>query len=115
GTNENTEIVLQCLDIMLTKRRKQGFLKRLSTLGLHLMPDSCVGILAANRTLIHVSQYCSSSFIYTFMFMRSETFPKCDILLDNEMQGSGVYLPELDVPEYCNPQNTSLWELHLLK
>lgn len=31
------------------------------------------------------------------------------------MQGSGVYLPELDVPEYCNPQNTSVWELHLLK
>ncbi|KAL1263949.1 hypothetical protein QQF64_004304 [Cirrhinus molitorella] len=103
GTNDNTAIVLKCLDIMLTKRRKQvtlqraqGFLKRLSTLGLHLMPDSCVGILAANRTLMH-------------------TFPKCDILLDNEMQGSGVYLPELDVPEYCNPQNTSLWELHLLK
>lgn len=44
-----------------------------------------------------------------------QTFPKCDILLDNEMQGSGVYLPELDVPEYCNPQNTGLWELHLLK
>ncbi|XP_043110025.1 nucleolar complex protein 3 homolog [Puntigrus tetrazona] len=103
GSNEDTSIVLQCLDIMLTKRRKQvtlqraqGFLKRLSTLGLHLLPDSSVGILAANRTLMH-------------------TFPKCDILLDNEMQGSGVYLPELDVPEYCNPQNTALWELHLLK
>uniref|UniRef100_A0A671KL04 Nucleolar complex protein 3 homolog n=1 Tax=Sinocyclocheilus anshuiensis TaxID=1608454 RepID=A0A671KL04_9TELE len=103
GTNEETAIVLQCLDVMLTKRRKQvtlqraqGFLKRLSALGLHLLPDSCVGILAANRALMH-------------------TFPKCDILLDNEMQGSGVYLPELDVPEYCNPQNTALWELHLLK
>uniref|UniRef100_A0A671RCN4 Nucleolar complex protein 3 homolog n=1 Tax=Sinocyclocheilus anshuiensis TaxID=1608454 RepID=A0A671RCN4_9TELE len=103
GTNEDTAIVLQCLDVMLTKRRKQvtlqraqGFLKRLSTLGLHLLPDSSVGILAANRALMH-------------------TFPKCDILLDNEMQGSGVYLPELDVPEYCNPQNTALWELHLLK
>ncbi|KTG33612.1 hypothetical protein cypCar_00012812 [Cyprinus carpio] len=103
GRNEDTAIVLQCLDVMLTKRRKQvtlqraqGFLKRLSTLSLHLLPDSSVGILAANRALMH-------------------TFPKCDILLDNEMQGSGVYLPELDVPEYCNPQNTALWELHLLK
>ncbi|XP_052426489.1 nucleolar complex protein 3 homolog [Carassius gibelio] len=103
GRNEDTAIVLQCLDIMLTKRRKQvtlqraqGFLKRLSTLSLHLLPDSSVGILAANRTLMHA-------------------FPKCDILLDNEMQGSGVYLAELDVPEYCNPQNTALWELHLLK
>uniref|UniRef100_A0A671KPG0 Nucleolar complex protein 3 homolog n=1 Tax=Sinocyclocheilus anshuiensis TaxID=1608454 RepID=A0A671KPG0_9TELE len=59
GTNEETAIVLQCLDVMLTKRRKQvtlqraqGFLKRLSALGLHLLPDSCVGILAANRALI---------------------------------------------------------------
>nr|XP_055032367.1 nucleolar complex protein 3 homolog isoform X1 [Misgurnus anguillicaudatus] len=101
--NEDTSIVLQCLDVMLAKRRKQvtlqraqAFVKRLDTLALHVLPDSCVGILAANRTLLH-------------------TFPKCDILLDNEMQGSGVYLPELDEPEYCNPQNTSLWELHLLK
>lgn len=103
GANEDTAIVLQCLDVMLTKRRKQvtlqrtqAFVKRLSTLALHVLPDSAVGILAANRTLLH-------------------TFPKCDILLDNEMQGSGVYLPELDEPEYCNPQNTSLWELHLQK
>ncbi len=65
GTNEDTAIVLQCLDVMLTKRRKQvtlqraqGFLKRLSTLSLHLLPDSSVGILAANRALMHVSQCC---------------------------------------------------------
>uniref|UniRef100_W5KBY5 Nucleolar complex protein 3 homolog n=1 Tax=Astyanax mexicanus TaxID=7994 RepID=W5KBY5_ASTMX len=103
ASNTDMTIVLKCLDVMLTKRRKQvnlhralAFLKRLATLALHVMPDSCVGILAANRTLIH-------------------TFPKCDILLDNDMQGSGVYLPELDEPEYCNPQNTCLWELHTLK
>ncbi|XP_060795527.1 nucleolar complex protein 3 homolog [Neoarius graeffei] len=103
ASNEGTGIVLQCVDVMLSKRRKQvslhralAFLKRLDTLALHVMPDSCVGILAANRALIH-------------------TFPKCDFLLDNDMQGSGVYLPELDEPEYCNPQNTCLWELHTLK
>uniref|UniRef100_A0A4W4GQ13 Nucleolar complex protein 3 homolog n=1 Tax=Electrophorus electricus TaxID=8005 RepID=A0A4W4GQ13_ELEEL len=103
AANEDTAIALQCLDVMLTKRRKQitlhralAFLKRLSMLSLHVMPDSCVGILATNRMLVH-------------------TFPKCDILLDNDMQGSGVYLPELDEPEYCNPQNTCLWELHTLK
>lgn len=45
----------------------------------------------------------------------SQTFPKCDILLDNEAQDSGVFLPELDEPEYCNPQNTALWELHTLR
>ncbi|KAI5627412.1 nucleolar complex protein 3-like [Silurus asotus] len=103
ASNEDTGIVLQCVDVMLSKRRKQvslhralAFLKRLNTLALHVMHDSCVGILATNRALIH-------------------TFPKCDIMLDNDMQGSGVYLPELDEPEYCNPQNTCVWELHVLK
>ncbi|XP_058261907.1 nucleolar complex protein 3 homolog [Hemibagrus wyckioides] len=102
-SNEDTSIMLQCVDVMLSKRRKQvslqralAFLKRLDTLALHVMPDSCVGILASNRALMH-------------------TFPKCDLMLDNDMQGSGVYLPELNEPEYCNPQNTCLWELHVLK
>ena len=47
--------------------------------------------------------------------LSGQTFPKCDVLLDNEAQGSGVFLPELDEPEYCNPQSTALWELHMLK
>ncbi|KAI1886877.1 hypothetical protein AGOR_G00200310 [Albula goreensis] len=103
ASNDDVAIVLQCLDVMLMKRRKQvtlqralAFTKRLSTLSLQVLPNSSVGILAANRTLMHA-------------------FPKCDILLDNEAQGSGVYLPELDQPEYCNPHNTALWELHSLK
>ncbi|NXS11514.1 NOC3L protein, partial [Neodrepanis coruscans] len=103
GTNEDIGIVLQCLDVMFAKRRKQvsqqralAFLKRLSTLALHVLPNSSVGILATNR-----------------VFM--QTFPKMDLLLDNESQGSGVYLPELDEPEHCNAQNTALWELHLLQ
>ncbi|ELK36645.1 Nucleolar complex protein 3 like protein [Myotis davidii] len=103
ATNEGVEIVLQCLDVMLTKRRKQvsqqralAFIKRLCTLGLHVLPNSSIGILATNRILMH-------------------TFPKTDLLLDNESQGSGVFLPELDEPEYCNAQNTALWELHALR
>ncbi|XP_059585953.1 nucleolar complex protein 3 homolog [Alligator mississippiensis] len=103
ATNDDMIIVLQCLDVMLAKRRKQvsqqralAFIKRLSTLALHVLPDSSVGILASNRVLM-------------------QTFPKTDLLLDNESQGSGLYLPELDEPEYCNAQNTALWELHLLK
>uniref|UniRef100_A0A8C6ZXU2 Nucleolar complex protein 3 homolog n=1 Tax=Nothoprocta perdicaria TaxID=30464 RepID=A0A8C6ZXU2_NOTPE len=103
GTNDDIGIVLQCLDVMLTKRRKQvsqqralAFVKRLSTLGLHVLPNSSIGILATNRVLMH-------------------TFPKMDLLLDNESQGSGVYLPELEEPEHCNAQNTALWELHLLQ
>ncbi|KAF6110343.1 NOC3 like DNA replication regulator [Phyllostomus discolor] len=103
ATNEGVEIVLQCLDVMLTKRRKQvsqqralAFIKRLCTLALHVLPNASIGILATNRVLMH-------------------TFPKTDLLLDNESQGSGVFLPELDEPEYCNAQNTALWELHALR
>uniref|UniRef100_A0A8C9G2L9 Nucleolar complex protein 3 homolog n=1 Tax=Pavo cristatus TaxID=9049 RepID=A0A8C9G2L9_PAVCR len=103
GTNDDIGIVLQCLDVMLAKRRKQvsqqralAFMKRLSTLALHVLPHSSIGILATNRILM-------------------QTFPKMDLLLDNESQGSGVYLPELDEPEHCNAQNTALWELHLLQ
>ncbi|XP_037659791.1 nucleolar complex protein 3 homolog isoform X2 [Choloepus didactylus] len=103
ATNEGVEIVLQCLDVMLAKRRKQvsqqralAFIKRLTTLALHVLPNSSIGILATNRILMH-------------------TFPKTDLLLDNESQGSGVFLPELDEPEYCNAQNTALWELHALR
>lgn len=102
-SSDDISIVLRCLDVMLTKRRKQvtlqralSFVKRLSTLSLHTLPNASVGIMSANRTIMHA-------------------FPKCDMLLDNEAQGSGVYLPELDEPEYCNPQNTALWELHTLK
>ncbi|XP_005407586.1 PREDICTED: nucleolar complex protein 3 homolog [Chinchilla lanigera] len=103
ATNEGVEIVLQCLDVMLTKRRKQvsqqralAFIKRLCTLALQVLPNSSIGILATARTLMH-------------------TFPKTDLLLDNDSQGSGVFLPELDEPEYCNAQNTALWELHALR
>lgn len=103
ATNDGIEIVLHCLDVMLTKRRKQvshqralAFIKRLCTLALQVLPNSSIGLLATTRILMH-------------------TFPRTDLLLDNESQGSGVFLPELEEPEYCNAQNTSLWELHTLR
>ncbi|NP_001088273.1 nucleolar complex protein 3 homolog [Xenopus laevis] len=102
ATNDDTLIALQCLDVMLTRRRRQvsqqralAFIKRLSTLALHVLPDSSIGILSTNRVLM-------------------QTFPKTDLLLDSDSQGSGIYLPELDEPEYCNAQNSALWELHTL-
>nr|XP_057925233.1 nucleolar complex protein 3 homolog [Doryrhamphus excisus] len=101
--NDDVGIVLRCLDAMLVRRKKQvtlqramAFVKRLSMLSLHVLPNASVGILAANRATMHA-------------------FPKCDFLLDNEVQGSGFYLPELDQPEHCNAQNTGLWELHTLQ
>ncbi|CAJ1081308.1 nucleolar complex protein 3 homolog [Xyrichtys novacula] len=101
--NDDIIIVLQCLDAMLIRRKKQvtlqramAFIKRLSMLSLHVLPNASVGVLAANRAILHA-------------------FPKCDFLLDTEVQGSGFYLPELDEPEHCNAQNTALWELHTLQ
>ena len=44
-----------------------------------------------------------------------QTYSYCDILFDNEAQGSGVFLPELDDPEHCNAHNTTLWELSYLQ
>ncbi|XP_041830674.1 nucleolar complex protein 3 homolog, partial [Melanotaenia boesemani] len=103
AANDDVPIVLRCLDAMLTRRRKQvtlqramAFVKRLSMLSLHVMPNASVGILAASRATM-------------------QAFPKCDFLLDNEVQGSGYFLPELDEPEHCNAQNTALWELHALQ
>ncbi|KAE8283725.1 Nucleolar complex protein 3-like protein [Larimichthys crocea] len=101
--NDDILIVLRCLDAMLTRRKKQvtlqramAFVKRLSTLSLHVLPNATVGLLAANRSTMHA-------------------FPKCDFLLDNEVQGSGFYLPELDEPEHCNAQNTALWNYTLYR
>uniref|UniRef100_A0A3B4GKR5 Nucleolar complex protein 3 homolog n=1 Tax=Pundamilia nyererei TaxID=303518 RepID=A0A3B4GKR5_9CICH len=60
--NDDAIIVLRCLDAMLTRRRKQvtlqramAFVKRLTTISLHVMPNASVGILAANRATMHVS------------------------------------------------------------
>ena len=40
---------------------------------------------------------------------------KCDILLDNERLGRGVFQPEVHDPEHCNADSTALWELSMLK
>lgn len=62
ATNDGIEIVLHCLDVMLTKRRKQvshqralAFIKRLCTLALQVLPNSSIGLLATIRILMHVS------------------------------------------------------------
>ena len=40
------------------------------------------------------------------------TFPRTDLLLDSESQGSRLFLPELAERESWNAQNSTLWELH---
>ncbi|RUS77083.1 hypothetical protein EGW08_015166 [Elysia chlorotica] len=102
-SSEMTPIVLDCLYTMIHKRRKQmsqqrilAFIKRLCTLSLQQSPESAMSFLAAVRQFVHAYKYS-------------------DILFDAEAQGSGVYLPELEDPEHCCANTTTLWELHLLR
>lgn len=37
------------------------------------------------------------------------------MLLSNDTIGSGVFMADLDEPDYCHASNTSLFELHLLR
>lgn len=103
STSADIPIILSCLDIMISKRKRQvsqqrvlAFIKRLATLSLQQTNSGSLGLLAAVR-----------SFMVTYNYT--------DILLDNEAQGSGMYLPELDDPEHCNAHNTALWELTTLR
>ena len=44
-----------------------------------------------------------------------QTYSYGDVLLDDETQGSGTYLPELDDPEHCHAHNAMLWDLCALR
>lgn len=101
--SETVTVVLQCLDAMINKRRKQvsqqrvlAFMKRLMTLSLQQNPEGAVAFLAQARHMVHMYKYT-------------------DVLYDSEVQGSGVYLPYLEDPEHCCANSTQLWELHLLR
>ncbi|XP_077481566.1 nucleolar complex protein 3 homolog isoform X2 [Stigmatopora argus] len=101
--HDDVTIALRCLDAALIGRRKRvgvrraaAFLKRLASLALRLDGAGAVGVLAAAVSVLR-------------------SYPKCDFLLDNELQGSGSYLPEAEQPEHCNAHNTALWELHALR
>ncbi|XP_013420494.1 nucleolar complex protein 3 homolog [Lingula anatina] len=102
-TNAHIPIVLQCLDSMMIKRKKQvsvpralAFIKRLSTLTLQLLHPEALGLLSTLRQLVH-------------------SFPKSDLLFDAETLGSGTFFPELADPEHCNAHATALYELHTLR
>ncbi|XP_064602722.1 nucleolar complex protein 3 homolog isoform X2 [Liolophura sinensis] len=99
---EDIALILDCLDVVVSRRKRQisehrilAYIKRLCTLCLQLLPHGSIATLAMCKTLI-------------------QTYSRSDLLYDNEMQGSGVYLPELDDPEHCHAQNTALWELNML-
>jgi len=98
-----TPLFLKCIHKMLIARSKQvsqprllAFAKRLATLSLHQDHPSSLSFLTALRKLLLLT-------------------PKTEILYENEGLGSGAFLPEMEDPEYCKPEATALWELHLAK
>ncbi|XP_050396217.1 nucleolar complex protein 3 homolog [Patella vulgata] len=104
GTSSNDmSIILPCLYILIMKQKRKlsqqkvvAFMKRLSTMALQQLPHGALSLLAAVKQFLHA-------------------YSLSDLLFDNESQGSGIFMPELDEPEYSNAHNTMLWELQLLR
>lgn len=98
-----TPLFLKCIHKMIVARSKQvsqhrllAFTKRLATLALHQDHPTALSFIASLRKLLLLT-------------------PKTELLYENEGLGSGVYLPEMEDPEYCKPEASALWDLHLLK
>ncbi|XP_034329054.2 nucleolar complex protein 3 homolog isoform X1 [Magallana gigas] len=102
-SSDDTSLVLDCVECMLGRRRRQisqqrvlAFIKRICTLSLQQDGHCCVALLAVLRSFV-------------------VNFKSSELLFDNETQGSGMFLPELPHPEHSNAHNTMLWEITLLK
>lgn len=101
---EHFDLTLKCLEFNILRKKKKisasrilAFTKRVSTVCLQTPVHGTLGLLGAVRNIL-------------------TNVKGSDILLDSESTlGSGLYLPEVDDPEHCNPQSTAMWELHLLK
>lgn len=101
--HEDSLIILRTLTDVLVKRRKNitqyrmlAFVKRILTLSLQLLHNGTLAGLGIVKTLMQLTS-------------------NLDILLDTDTTvGSGRFDPELDDPEYCNANCTSLYELATL-
>eukprot|EP00003_Mantamonas_plastica_P026301 TRINITY_DN533_c3_g1_i1.p1 TRINITY_DN533_c3_g1~~TRINITY_DN533_c3_g1_i1.p1 ORF type:complete len:390 (+),score=151.54 TRINITY_DN533_c3_g1_i1:300-1469(+) len=96
-SEHNIILALHCLELMLGRRnnsidRVAGFIKRLCLVAQQLSAHSLLAFLTVVTQLVR-------------------RYPKVEQLLDSEFVALGVYLPELNDDEYCNPFATSLWEL----
>ena len=103
GTAKDIPLMVECLEVMLIKRKRQvsqqrvlAFVKRLATIIPQLPHQSALPLLEVLRQLI-ITHKCT------------------ELLFDNETQGSGVFLPYVSDPEHANANNTMLWELTLLQ
>ncbi|XP_055905820.1 nucleolar complex protein 3 homolog [Eupeodes corollae] len=98
--HDDFHIILRTLDDVLVKRRKNitqqrllAFVKRLSTISMHLMHNGTLASLGTVKTIMQLTSML-------------------DIILDTDTSvGSGRFDPELEDPEYCNASCTALYEL----
>ncbi|ODN00852.1 Nucleolar complex protein 3 [Orchesella cincta] len=94
----NTGLALRCVRLASGRKklpapRAVAFAKRLATLALQVEHHDAV---ATVQQLKHVMRL----------------HPNCSVLLDCEGAGaSGVYLPELEDPDHCCAQSSTLWEV----
>ncbi|XP_058124852.1 nucleolar complex protein 3 homolog, partial [Anopheles ziemanni] len=97
--HEDMESILKTLDIILFKRRRNvtyyrfvGFVKRLATLCLQVLPNGSLGLISLIRSCMNMNQ-------------------QLDILLDTEADvGSGKFDPLNEEPEFSNASCTALFE-----
>nr|ACF75510.1 nucleolar complex associated protein [Philodina roseola] len=105
-SDDDVDLVIKLVQMMLIDRYKQltknklfAFIKRLLTMTLSLQVNRSISAL-----LVMIKALLSISPLVT------------DQLFDNEFSGSGIrFLAELDDPEYCNAQNSTLYEFILLR
>ena len=100
-----SDMLFRTLHLVFTRRTASGaspswrsaaFAKRLLTASLQWPPHT------ATRAI-------------TFVGELVERDPKLEALLSTDDRSvNGVYRPELDDPQLCNPFGTNFWELHVL-
>ncbi|KAK9509652.1 hypothetical protein O3M35_006918 [Rhynocoris fuscipes] len=100
----NCELLLECLEQVIIGRRKKlsqcrtfAFVKRLAMIALHQDHHMALACLTIIKQLLQLNRSVNA-------------------MLDVDTSiGQGVYLPELQDPEYCNASRTALYELNLLQ
>ena len=93
-------------------------MKRVAALTLQLPANATLGLLSIMTDILNVSSSSPVLSCYhnqTFTYLFSQKHPKVQQLLDNDHDGSGVFMPELNDPEHCNALASTLWEFALLK
>ncbi|TDL27539.1 nucleolar complex-associated protein 3 [Rickenella mellea] len=106
GGDSPADMLFRALNLVFTPRasastappwRSAAFAKRLMTAALHFPPTT------ARRSLVFVESLLAKE-------------PRVEALLSTEERvADGVYRPDIDDPQLCNPFGTAFWEVHLIE